>query len=105
MSNGINSSRSVSRRGSIWSVFKSELGKSINCFGPKHRLNNDSNVYGSASAGINGTGTGNGVNGSGYRYGRPANGSEAKSGKNGHSNYFQSQALLRKENEENNSQL
>jgi hypothetical protein len=84
----------------VWAIFKSELGKSVKCFGPKLR---DNNLNGSASAGING----NGINGSGYRYGRPTNGSDPKSGKNGHS-YYQSQALLRKDatpSDENNSQL
>ena len=73
------------RRGTVGSILKSELGKAINCFGPRPRHND------------NNGGTGNGINGSGYRYARPpTNGPEPKSVKNGH-NYYQSQALLRKE--------
>ena len=92
------------RRGTVGAIIKSELVKACHCFGNKNRLNNDNNVYGSAMAGLNG----NGINGSGYRYGRPSNGSDPKSGssvKNGH-NFYQAQALLRKDAAEDvNSQL
>ncbi len=92
------------RRGTVGAIIKSELVKACQCFGNKNRLNNDNNVYGSAMGGLNG----NGINGSGYRYGRPSNGSDPKSGssvKNGH-NFYQAQALLRKDTGEDvNSQL
>ena len=87
------------RRGTFGSVLKSELSKAVSCFGAKNRGNPDN---GSANGGLNGNG--NGINGSGYRYGRPSNG-DAKPLKNGH-NFYQAQALLRKETAEDaNSQL